>query len=141
MRSILRSILKGEIMKRGSIELARRLCVDIAGFADEENDIDGNGYGSVDIAEILSAEVERLRAIEQSAMPEPLISPFALNAGLEDELVLFVEKSRWKHLEKEAGNRFCIQAYTTVENESGFIKFCSAKLKPYRYSLNEKSTF
>lgn len=56
------------IMKRGSIELARRLCVEIAGFADEENDIDGYDYGSVDIAEILSAEVERLRAIEQSAI-------------------------------------------------------------------------
>jgi len=49
-------------MKRGSIELARRLCVEIAGFAgDGGNDIDGNDYGSVDIAEILSAEVERLR--------------------------------------------------------------------------------
>jgi hypothetical protein len=49
-------------MKRGSIELARRLCVEIVGFTDENNDIDGHDYGSVDIAEILSAEVERLRA-------------------------------------------------------------------------------
>lgn len=55
-------------MKRGSIELARRLCVEIAGFADEENnDIDGHDYGSVDIAEILSAEVVRLRAQFKSA--------------------------------------------------------------------------
>ena len=59
----------------------------------------------------------------------------AFSDSNEDELVLFVEKSRWKHLEKEAGNRFCIQAYTTVENESGFIKFRSAKIKQYPYLL------
>lgn len=54
-------------MKRGSIDLARRLCVEVAGFYDEEEDIGGYGYGSVDIAEILSAEVERLRfAIRQT---------------------------------------------------------------------------
>lgn len=54
-------------MKRGSIELARRLCVEIVGFTDENNDIDGHDYGSIDIAEILSAEVERLRAQFESA--------------------------------------------------------------------------
>ena len=48
-------------MKRGSIDLARRLCYEIAGATDEEDDKTGSGYGSVDIAEILSAEVERLR--------------------------------------------------------------------------------
>ncbi len=49
-------------MKRGSIDLARRLCVQIAGYADEaQEDLYGYDYGSVDIAEILSAEVERLR--------------------------------------------------------------------------------
>ena len=48
------------------------------------------------------------------------------NVGLGDELVLYVEKSRWEHLKKEAGNRFCIQAYTTVENENGFIKFSAS---------------
>jgi hypothetical protein len=42
--------------KRGSIELARSLCDDIAGEIP-----DGEQYGSVDVAEILSAEVERLR--------------------------------------------------------------------------------
>ena len=47
--------------KRGSIALARQLCYEIAG-ATSEDDIDGNGYGSVDIAEILSAEVVRLQA-------------------------------------------------------------------------------
>ena len=49
-------------MKRGSIALARSLCYEIAGPTDEEDDITGSDYGSVDIAEILSAEVERLRA-------------------------------------------------------------------------------
>ena len=48
-------------MKRGSIELARALCYEIAGPTDEEDDITGSGYGSVDIAEILSAEVINLR--------------------------------------------------------------------------------
>ena len=55
-------------MKRGSIALARRLCYEIAGPTDEDDDMSGSGYGSVDIAEILSAEVERLRAqIEELA--------------------------------------------------------------------------
>ena len=58
--------------KRGSIALARSLCYEIAG-ATSEDDIDGNGYGSVDIAEILSAEVERLQKalaqLEQKAEP------------------------------------------------------------------------
>ena len=49
-------------MKRGSIALARSLCYEIAGPTDEEDDITGSDYGSVEIAEILSAEVERLRA-------------------------------------------------------------------------------
>lgn len=47
-------------MTRGSIDLARRLCYEIAGPTDED-DITGSGYGSVDVAEILSAEVVRLR--------------------------------------------------------------------------------
>ena len=41
-------------MKRGIISVARWICADI-------EDWDGNEYGSVDIAEFLSAEVERLR--------------------------------------------------------------------------------
>lgn len=49
-------------MKRGSIDLARRLCYQISGPTDEDDDMTGSNYGSVDIAEILSAEVERLRA-------------------------------------------------------------------------------
>ena len=54
--------------KRGSIALARSLCYQINGAADDSDDIDGGGYGSVDVAEILSAEVERLR--EALAQPE-----------------------------------------------------------------------
>ena len=53
--------------KRGSIALARSLCYEIAG-ATSEDDISGSDYGSVDVAEILSAEVERLR--EALAQPE-----------------------------------------------------------------------
>lgn len=53
---------RGREMKRGSITLARSLCYEIAGPADEYDDITGSAYGSADIAEILSAEVERLRA-------------------------------------------------------------------------------
>jgi len=54
--------------KRGSIALARSLCYQINGAADDSDDIDGGGYGSVEVAEILSAEVERLR--EALAQPE-----------------------------------------------------------------------
>ena len=50
-------------MTRGSIDLARRLCYEIAGPTDESDDMSGSDYGSVDIAEILSAEVERLRLV------------------------------------------------------------------------------
>ncbi len=49
---------------RGTIELARRLCVEVAGTPDiEGDDYVGNGYGSIDVAEILSGEVLRLRQI------------------------------------------------------------------------------
>ena len=57
-------------MNKGSIDLARRLCYEIAGPTDEEDDMSGSDYGSVDIAEILSAEVERLRASILSVLPE-----------------------------------------------------------------------
>jgi len=58
--------------KRGSIALARQLCYEIAG-AISEDDISGSDYGSVDVAEILSAEVERLR--EVLAQPEQQAEP------------------------------------------------------------------
>ena len=62
-------------MKRGSIALARELCVQIAGYTDDDQDQCGHDYGSVDIAEILSAEVERLR--EALAQPEQQAEPVA----------------------------------------------------------------
>ena len=58
--------------KRGSIALARSLCYEIAG-ATSEDDMDGGGYGSVDIAEILSAEVVRLQ--KALAQPEQVDCP------------------------------------------------------------------
>lgn len=54
---------RGEQMRRGSIALARSLCYEIAGSTGEDDDTTGSEYGSVDIAEILSAEVERLRIL------------------------------------------------------------------------------
>mgnify|MGYP003656454538 CR=1 FL=1 len=57
----------------GSIALARSLCYQINGAADDTDDIDGGGYGSVDIAEILSAEVVRLQ--KALAQPEQVDCP------------------------------------------------------------------
>ena len=62
--------------KRGSIALARSLCYQINGAADDSDDIDGGGYGSVDIAEILSAEVVRLqKALAQPEQPAEPVCP------------------------------------------------------------------
>ena len=55
--------------KRGSIALARQLCYEIAGATSEDDDISGRDYGSVDVAEILSAEVVRL----QAALAKPVL--------------------------------------------------------------------
>jgi len=67
--------------KRGSIALARQLCYDIAGATSEDDDISGSDYGSVDVAEILSAEVERLR--EALAQPEQdCVGWFGYDTGL-----------------------------------------------------------
>jgi len=60
--------------KRGSIALARQLCYEIAGATNGDDDISGCEYGSVDIAEILSAEIERLR----EALAQPAQEPVAL---------------------------------------------------------------
>ena len=64
--------------KRGSIALARSLCYQINGAADDSDDMDGGGYGSVDVAEILSAEVVRL----QAALAQPAQRPWV---GLTEE--------------------------------------------------------
>ena len=56
--------------KKGDIPSARMICVDLLGPPDGE-DFDGNGYGSVDIAEILSgayeAQRERIALLESVA--------------------------------------------------------------------------
>ena len=70
---------------KGSIALARSLCYQINGAADDSDDIDGGGYGSVDVAEILSAEVVRLR--EALAQLEQQAEPVADRAFLEQTLV------------------------------------------------------
>ena len=59
-------------MKRGSIALARQLCYEIAGATSEDDDISGKDYGSVDIAEILSAEVVRLQKTLAQPEQEPV---------------------------------------------------------------------
>ena len=59
--------------KRGSIALARQLCYEIAGATSEDDDISGRDYGSVDVAEILSAEVERLREALAQPEQEPMV--------------------------------------------------------------------
>ena len=66
--------------KRGSIALARSLCYQINGSPD---DMDGGRYGSVDIAEILSAEVVRL----QEALAQPNQSVAGYCKKIEDLLV------------------------------------------------------
>ena len=58
-------------MKRGSIELARSQCEEIKGELP-----DGEQYGSVDVAEILSAHVRRLQS--------ELVEAVAANATLHD---------------------------------------------------------
>jgi len=67
------STLQEKDRKRGSIALARSLCYQIAGAASEDDDISGSDYGSVDVAEILSAEVVRL----QKALAQPEQEPVA----------------------------------------------------------------
>jgi hypothetical protein len=75
--------------KRGSIALARSLCYQINGAADDSDDIDGGGYGSVDVAEILSAEVERLR----EALAQPEQEPVAWNVIDPTGNILATEKN------------------------------------------------
>ena len=62
--------------KLGSIALARQLCYEIAGATSEDDDISGRDYGSVDVAEILSAEVVRLQeALAQKQEPIAFYCP------------------------------------------------------------------
>ena len=69
--------------KLGSIALARSLCYQINGAADDSDDMDGGGYGSVDIAEILSAEVVRL----QAALAQPEQEPWGWYSAKADDFM------------------------------------------------------
>jgi len=57
--------------KRGSIALARQLCYEIAGATNGDDDFSGSDYGSVDVAEILFAEIVRLREVLAQPAQEP----------------------------------------------------------------------
>jgi len=70
--------------KRGSIALARSLCYEIAGATNEFDDFSGNEYGSVDVAEILSAEIERLREALAQPAQEPDDLTIAYQSGFYD---------------------------------------------------------
>jgi hypothetical protein len=86
----------------GSIALARSLCYQINGAADDSDDIYGGGYGSVDIAEILSAKVVRLR--EALAQPEQEPSQWR------DMIVAtLVREAINKHKARELADHFAAQ--------------------------------
>lgn len=97
-----------QMTKRGSIELARELCVDIAGYTDEDHDWNGYGYGSVDVAEILSAEVVRLRELLTQCAPhvlsaadaEHLLDGFTQQRRPLDDLA---DQLRLEFVERETG--------------------------------------
>ena len=89
--------------KRGSIALARSLCYEIAG-ATSEDDMDGGEYGSVDIAEILSAEVVRLQAA--LAQPEQQAEP---SQWRDMVVVSLVREGINKHKARELADHFAVQ--------------------------------
>jgi len=88
--------------KRGSIALARSLCYQINGAADEDDDMDGGGYGSVDVAEILSAEIERLR----EALAQPKQEP---SQWRDMVVVSLVREGVNKHRARELADHFAAQ--------------------------------
>ena len=85
--------------KLGSIALARELCVQIAGYTDDDQDQCGHDYGSVDIAEILSAEVVRLQAA--LAQPEQEPTPWR-----DMVVVSLVREGINKHRARELADHF-----------------------------------
>jgi hypothetical protein len=95
--------------KRGSIALARQLCYDIAGATSEDDDISGSDYGSVDVAEILSAEVERLR----EALAQPEQEPVAWRIRCTDPMRDWVLMYRYPKTEEQFSNEEIQPLYTT----------------------------
>ena len=117
--------------KLGSIALARSLCYQINGAADDTDDIDGGGYGSVDIAEILSAEVVRLQ--KALAQPEQQAEPTCpdCKAAVLYECIgcssnNYPPKRPWVGLTEEDLDYLCHLAYTGDEE---FALTVQAKLK------------
>ena len=119
--------------KRGSIALARSLCYQINGAADDSDDIDGGGYGSVDIAEILSAEVVRLqKALAQPVFDCPrcghVCSQRPWQGLTEEEVRFYTEKHRAlvnAHYDKVADTNIITEAF----DSTAFYKDVSAVLK------------
>jgi len=70
--------------KKGDIPSARMICVDLLGPPDGD-DYNGNGYGSVDIAEILSgayeAQRERIALLEKVAEAAMTLFKHLQNSG------------------------------------------------------------
>jgi hypothetical protein len=101
--------------KRGSIALARQLCYEIAGATSEDDDTSGSDYGSVDVAEILSAEVERLR--EELAREHAMHDLARLGQEIEQEpsqwremiVVSLVREGIDKHRARELADHFAAQ--------------------------------
>lgn len=85
-------------MMKGSIELARLICVEIAGEP-VPNDTDGDSYGSIEIAEILSAGYEKLKA-ENEALKAIYVANLLIEAV--EKLSELVDQPDPEYLEKEA---------------------------------------
>jgi hypothetical protein len=86
--------------KRGSIALARSLCYEIAGATNGDDDISGCEYGSVDIAEILSAEIERLREALAQPTQEPDDLTIAYQSGFYDGKKAALAGREWNFCER-----------------------------------------
>ena len=122
--------------KRGSIALARSLCYEIAG-ATSEDDISGSDYGSVDIAEILSAEVEWLR----EALAQPEQEPVAVDQAIMElaESVGLIGPASRTHDLHDAIQRFydLICANATIKAAVAFSSTLEAKDEPVAWKWHQ----
>jgi len=123
------STLQEKDRKRGSIALARSLCYKINGAADDSDDMDGGGYGSVDIAEILSAEVVRLQAALAQPEQEP-VEDVMLYHDDGTRIVRIAAKRPWVGLtDAEIEDLFQSAAGADEETHIRFALLIQAKLK------------
>jgi hypothetical protein len=103
-------------MTKGSIELARSLCNRIAGELE-----DGEVYGSVDVAEILSAEVLRLER-DLVAADIRIENDKMEIAGLTREqvgLALDAQRYRWLREQDDTSPLFCMYGSNGMWGECG----------------------